>query len=147
MAAGSCSNDGRRVRRLRRDGRQATGRPRANWFTVNEIPCFIGKGYGDGYFAPGRQLDARSLNQAYHHALLAHGAAVAAVRAHGGSGARVGLVHNHLPAPPIPVIETDEHIAAARAEYAQTNHHLMAPVFLGAYPDEFLAGPDAPASP
>jgi beta-glucosidase len=116
----------------------------SNWFTVNEIPCFIGKGYGDGYFAPGRQLDARSLNQAYHHGLLAHGVAVTAVRAHGGAGARVGLVHNHLPAPPVPVIETDEHIAAARAEYVRTNNHLMAPLFLGAYPDEFLAGPDAP---
>jgi beta-glucosidase len=115
-----------------------------HWFTVNEIPCFIGKGYGDGYFAPGRELDARSLNQAYHHALLAHGAAVAAVRAQGGAGARVGLVHNHLPAPPIPVIETDIHIAAARALYARTNNHLMSPLFLGVYPDEILAGPDAP---
>ena len=24
-----------------------------HWFTVNEIPCFIGNGYGNGYFAPG----------------------------------------------------------------------------------------------
>jgi beta-glucosidase len=115
-----------------------------NWFTVNEIPCFIGKGYGDGYFAPGRLLDARSLNQAYHHALLAHSAVVASVRAYASSAARVGLVHNHLPAPPIPVIETEEHIAAARALYARTNQHLMAPVFLGAYPDELLDSPDAP---
>ena len=44
-----------------------------NWFTVNEIPCFIGNGYGNGYFAPGKQVGARELNQAYHHALLAHG--------------------------------------------------------------------------
>jgi beta-glucosidase len=32
-------------------------------------------------------------------------------------GSRVGLVHNHLPAPPIPVTETDADIAAAQAEY------------------------------
>jgi beta-glucosidase len=117
------------------------------WFTVNEIPCFIGKGYGDGYFAPGRQVSPRELNQAYHHALLAHGYAVAAVRGLGGPGAAVGLVHNHLPAPPIPATETEADIAAAREYYLRTNRHLMSPVFLGRYDEVFLreAGPDAPA--
>ncbi len=119
-----------------------------HWFTVNEIPCFIGKGYGDGYFAPGRTVDAKSLYQAYHHALLAHGLGVAAVRAHGGSNAVVGLVHNHLPAPPIPAIETQDDIAAARAVYEQTNRRLMEPLFHGSYSDAFLdeAGPDAPVA-
>jgi beta-glucosidase len=116
------------------------------WFTVNEIPCFIGKGYGDGEFAPGRQVDAKRLNQAYHHALLAHGYAVAAVRAFGGPEAQVGLVHNHLPAPPIPVTETEADIQAARLDYERTNCSLMGPVFQGCYPDAFLdeAGADAP---
>jgi beta-glucosidase len=56
------------------------------------------------------------------------------------------LVHNHLPAPQIPVVETEPEIAAARAEYERTNGQLMGPVFLGHYPDEFLraAGADAP---
>ena len=87
-----------------------------------------------------------SLNQAYHHALLAHGRGVEAVRSLGTPGSRVGLVHNHLPAPPIPVTETDADIAAARAEYERTNGQLMGPVFLGDYPDAFLrdAGADAP---
>lgn len=118
----------------------------ANWFTVNEIPCFIGNGYGTGYFAPGRKVNARELNQAYHHALLAHGHGVEAVRSWGGPGARVGLVHNHLPAPPIPVTETEPDIAAARVEYERTNRQLMAPVFLGHYSEAFLleAGADAP---
>jgi beta-glucosidase len=117
-----------------------------HWFTLNEMPCFIGKGYGDGEFAPGRRESARVLNQAYHHALLAHGHGVAAVRALGGPGTKVGLVHNHLPPPPIPATETEADIAAARAEYERTNRHLMAPVFLGHYAEEFLreAGPDAP---
>lgn len=117
------------------------------WFTVNEIPCFIGKGYGDGYFAPGKQVAPRELNQAYHHALLAHGHAVTTVRGLGGPGAIVGLVHNHLPAPPIPVTETEADIAAASEYYRRTNRHLMAPVFLGHYDEAFLrgAGPDAPA--
>jgi beta-glucosidase len=117
-----------------------------NWFTVNEIPCFIGNGYGNGYFAPGRRVSPSELNQAYHHALLAHGCGVEAVRSHAMPGARVGLVHNHLPAPPIPVTETEADIVAARAEYARTNGQLMAPVFLGHYPESFLreAGADAP---
>ena len=31
-----------------------------HWFTVNEIPCFIGNGYGNGYFAPGLQVGAQA---------------------------------------------------------------------------------------
>jgi beta-glucosidase len=117
-----------------------------HWFTVNEIPCFIGNGYGNGYFAPGKQVDTRALNQAYHHALLAHGYGVAAVRCYGGPEAQVGLVHNHLPAPPIPVTETAADVAAARNYYDETNRQLMGPVFLGHYPEAFLreAGADAP---
>ena len=53
-----------------------------HWFTVNEIPCFIGNGYGNGSFAPGLAVGPKRLNQGYHHALLAHGHGVAAVRAH-----------------------------------------------------------------
>ena len=117
-----------------------------DWFTVNEIPCFIGNGYGNGTFAPGRREAERGLNQAFHHGLLAHGHAVAAVRARGGIGARVGLVHNHLPPPQIPVAETEADIAAARGEYERTNRQLMGPVFLGHYPEAFLreAGNAAP---
>jgi beta-glucosidase len=117
-----------------------------HWFTVNEIPCFIGYGYGDGRFAPGRIVDGKSLNQAYHHALLAHGSGVRAVRDHGGTGAVVGLVHNHLPAPPIPVIETEDDIDAARAVYERENRHLMEALFRGRYADAFLdeEGDDAP---
>jgi len=117
-----------------------------NWFTVNEIPCFIGNGYENGYFAPGRREPSKLVNQGYHYALLAHGHGVAAVRAFAAAGARVGLVHNHLPPPPIPVCEVEADIAAARIRYEQTNCQLMGPLFWGTYPDAFLeeAGDDAP---
>jgi len=117
------------------------------WFSVNEIPCFVGFGYGGGNFAPGRREPARVLNQAYHHAILAHGHAVAAVRAFGKPGSEVGLVQNFLPPPPIPVTETEANIAAAKAEYERTNGQLMGPIFRGRYPDAFLraAGADAPS--
>src|SRR5262249_33159028 len=108
-----------------------------HWFTVNEIPCFIGNGYGNGTFAPGLQVGAKRLKQEYHHALLAHGQGVAVVRAQGGPGATVGLVHNPLPPPQIPVAETAAECAAARALYGRTNAQLMGPVFQGRYPDAF----------
>ncbi len=118
----------------------------SRWFTVNEIPCFIGNGYDNGYFAPGRRESRAVVNQAYHHALLAHGHAVRAVREHVGGHPVVGLVQNHLPAPQLPVTETEADIAAARTLYERTNRQLMAPVFLGHYTDEFLRdeGANAP---
>ena len=116
------------------------------WFTLNEIPCFIGYGYGSGLFAPGRREPAKVLNQAYHHALLAHGRGVSVVRSFGKAGSQVGRAHNHLPPPPIPVTETEADIGAAKAEYERTNGQIMAPLFLGQYADAFLeaAGKDAP---
>ena len=112
-----------------------------NWFTLNEMPCFIGLGYGTGIHAPGRTESKQLVNQGYHHALLAHGRAVEIVRAN-VPNARVGLVHN--PPTPIPVIETPEHIEAAKINYERVNGPLMAPIFRGAYPDWLMESPDAP---
>ena len=112
-----------------------------NWFTLNEMPCFIGLGYEQGIHAPGRTEAKKLVNQGYHHALLAHGRAVEIVRANVPDG-KVGLVHN--PPTPIPVIETPEHIEAARQNYERTNGPLMMPVYRGCYPDWFMQSPDAP---
>lgn len=112
-----------------------------HWFTLNEMPCFIGLGYETGIHAPGRQESKQLVNQGYHHALLAHGRAVLIVRANVPEG-RVGLVHN--PPTPIPAIETEEHIEAARQNYERVNGPLMAPIFRGQYPDWFMELPDAP---
>ena len=112
-----------------------------NWFTLNEMPCFIGLGYETGIHAPGRREAKQLVNQGYHHALLAHGRAVEIVRAN-VAGSHVGLVHN--PPTPLPVIETPEHIEAAKINYERANGALMAPVFRGHYPDWLLNSPDAP---
>ena len=116
----------------------------SRWFTLNEMPCFIGLSYETGIHAPGRRESPQIVNQAYHHALIAHGLGVAAVREHGGLDAQVGLVHN--PATPLPVTETDEDIAAARANYKSVTDQLMTPIYRGGYGDIFLeaAGADAP---
>ncbi len=50
-------------------------------FTVNEMQTFVEQGYGTGNFAPGLKLPPGRLNQVRHHAVLAHGLAVQAVRA------------------------------------------------------------------
>ena len=107
-----------------------------HWMTLNEIPCFIGKGYGLGDHAPGAKESPKMLNQCYHHALLAHGSAVKAVREHGGREAGVGLVHN--PEIPVPVTETEKDIAAARMLYARKTAQILGPVFTGSYPSEWL---------
>ncbi len=107
-----------------------------NWITVNEIPCFIGMGYGTGEHAPGARENAAVVAQAYHHALLAHGHAVRAVREHGGRNARVGLTHN--PEIGLPVTETPRDTAAAQTWTEQRNWHLLAPVFRGQYPAVYL---------
>lgn len=115
-----------------------------HWFTLNEMPCFIGLGYKNGIHAPGRRENEQLVNQGYHHALLAHGHAVRAVREFGGNSARVGMVHN--PPTPLPVTETTGDMAAARTLYQEENGQLMAPLFLGHYPEDFLlrAGENAP---
>jgi beta-glucosidase len=107
-----------------------------HWVTLNEIPCFIGLSYQRGIHAPGARESNRVVNQAYHHALLAHGYGVGAVRECGGRGARVGLVHN--PDVPIPVTETPRDIAAAEKLFAQGNSHILAPIYLGRYPTDYL---------
>ncbi|HUG11788.1 MAG TPA: GH1 family beta-glucosidase [Opitutaceae bacterium] len=108
-----------------------------NWISLNEIRCFTELAYGTGGRAPGLRVDAGTLNQIYHHALLAHGHAVRAVRAHGGAGARVGLTDNSDVC--IPVTEEPTDIAAAREWYRRRNVHLLGAIYGGGYSDEYLA--------
>ncbi|MEO6004785.1 MAG: GH1 family beta-glucosidase [Opitutus sp.] len=115
-----------------------------HWITLNEIPCFIGLSYQRGVHAPGAKESQRVVSQAYHHALLAHGYGVGAVREWGGRGARVGLVHN--PDVPIPVTETAPDIAAAETLFTAGCAHILAPIYHGRYPASYLAklGADRP---
>lgn len=106
------------------------------WITVNEIPCFIGMGYRSGEHAPGAHESPQVVAQAFHHALLAHGHALRAVREFGGRGAQVGLTHN--PDVSMPVTETTADIAAAQQHTEERNWHLLGPVFRGRYPTAYL---------
>src|SRR5262249_53897012 len=94
-----------------------------HFFTINEFRSFVEGGYqgfdvqvGGGRTvhlggAPGLQLSNGELNQVRHHAVLGHGLAVQAIRAHGRAGTKVGFAENMLTA--VPVIESPEYVKAA----------------------------------
>jgi len=116
-----------------------------NWITLNEIPCFTSLAYGgDLDKAPGIVETPKMVNQTVHHAVLAHGHGVRAVREHGGRGARVGLTDNSSIF--IPIEETERDIAAARRAFAQTNAPILGVISTGSYSPDFLraCGADRP---
>lgn len=114
------------------------------WITLNEIRCFTTLAYGVGSKAPGRKESDAVVNQTVHHALIAHGHAVRAVREHGGPGATVGLTDNCDVC--VPVTETPHDIAAAKAWFAERNAHILGAMHGKGYASEYLerVGADAP---
>jgi beta-glucosidase len=107
-----------------------------NWITLNEIFCFTTLGYGGGDKAPRTNEGAAIVNQTYHHALICHGHGVRAVREHGGRGARVGLTDNSQVT--VPLSETPEDIAAARALFIEKNTRILEPIYRGRYSPAYL---------
>ena len=114
-----------------------------NWMTLNEPQVFIGAGHHEGRHAPGDRLRFDEVLLAGHHALLAHGRSVQAIRAASPRPARIGFAPVGLSK--IPASDGAADLAAARvaafavnAETAWTNSWWMDPVFLGAYPEEGL---------
>ena len=115
-----------------------------NWFTINEFVCFTDLGYRQTQFPPALILPPQQANQVRHHAVLAHGLAVSALRSHANRPIRVGLAENAQI--PVPVIETAEHIEASRKAIRVLNAPFLTAVLEGRYLEAYLAqcGPDAP---
>jgi len=115
-----------------------------HWMTMNEMASFIDLGYGSGIHAPGLKLGKQKLAQARHHAVLAHGLAVGAIRASAGKGARVGSAENAEAV--IPAFNAPEHIAAAKKAYVEVNASYLTVMHTGKYTDAYLRtlGADAP---
>jgi beta-glucosidase len=90
------------------------------------------------------QLEPAELNQVRHHAVLAHGMAVQAIRAKGKMGTKVGPAEVIQAA--VPLIETPEHIRAAEAATRHANAPFLTVMLEGRYTDQYLAeaGKDAP---
>ena len=101
-------------------------------------------GHGTGHLAPGLKLPPGRLNQVRHHAVLAHGLAVQAIRERAAPGTQVGPAENITSG--VPVIETPEHIAAAEQFTREANAGYLTVMLEGRYTDAFLAaaGADAP---
>ncbi|MEO7277920.1 MAG: GH1 family beta-glucosidase [Sphingomicrobium sp.] len=112
--------------------------------TVNEIRCFTDLGHQVGIHAPGLKLPPAEVNQVRHHGVLAHGLGVQAIRAHAKAGTRVGLADNTSFY--VPVIDTPEHIAAAKKATREKNAMFLTAIMEGRYIDEYLKqeGANAP---
>lgn len=102
-----------------------------HWITLNETGCFTRLAYGGTIRPPALNEPEQIINQSYHHALLAHGHGVRAVREHGRRGATVGITDDSRI--PIPVIETEANIAAARAAFVADNIRVLDPIHCGHY--------------
>jgi beta-glucosidase len=123
-----------------------------NFMTLNEPQVFIGAGHFEGRHAPGDQLRFREVLRAGHHALLAHGKGVQAIRAAAKKPPRVGFAP--VGQPKLPATDSRADIEAARkatfvANQRSTwiNSWWMDPVYLGEYPADGwrFFGPDVPS--
>jgi beta-glucosidase len=115
-----------------------------HFFTTNEFVCISDLGHKTGQFAPGLKLPPAQVNQVRHHAILAHGLGVQAIRANAKAGTEVGLAENANVY--VPVIESPEHIEAARRATRDGNAQFLTAVLEGKYTDAYLAreGANAP---
>ncbi len=116
----------------------------SDWFTINEFVCVTDMGYHVGAFAPGLQLPRRERNQVRHHALLAHGWGLQAMRAAAPRRLRIGIAENMQAC--VPVFESEAHVAAARTAMRLENAAFLTAVMEGGYDPHYLTteGADAP---
>ena len=111
-----------------------------HWMTLNEPQVFIYLGHGIGLHAPGLKHPMPDLLRMTHHALLAHGKAVQALRANARQPLRIGIA----PASVIrfPVSDTPADVQAAREatfrvdeDNLWNNAWYLDPIILGKYPE------------
>jgi beta-glucosidase len=125
-----------------------------HFFTINEFRSFTEAGYRGFevpgpvprtvFLAPGLKLPPGEVNQVRHHAVLAHGLAVQAIRAKAKPGTKVGPAENIETA--VPLIEGPEHIKAAEMATRERNAPFLTVMLEGKYTETYLkeAGKDAP---
>jgi beta-glucosidase len=126
-----------------------------HFFTINEFYSFVDVGHSriesevGGKkvaieLAPGLKLPPAELNQVRHHAVLAHGLSVQAIRAAGRAGTQCGPADNVSTA--VPAIATPEHTRAAELATRELNAPYLTVILEGQYTDAYLTarGQDAP---
>jgi len=115
-----------------------------HFMTLNEIRTFTGNGYRWGNHAPGLKLNDRDFAQLNHHAVLAHGLGVQAIRAAAKQGTLIGLAEN--PSAITPVMDSPANVAAAALAMREENAPYLTAILEGRYTDAYLAklGSDQP---
>ena len=113
---------------------EALGSDVDKWITLNEPWCSAWLGYGSGHHAPGKQDIGLAL-AAHHHLLVAHGEAMAAIRA-AAPGVQVGISLNLQPI--WPASDHPDDVAAAYRVDGNRNRLYTGPIFEGAYPVDML---------
>lgn len=124
-------------------------------FTLNELQNFVDMGHRGTSIvvqgreqrielAPGLQLSTREVNQVAHHAVLAHGLSVQAMRASGPRDLQIGPADVLFAA--VPISDTPENVRAAEAATRIYNDRFLDVMLTGKYSDAYLAsaGADAP---
>ncbi len=116
----------------------------SHFMTLNEMRSFVELGYGNGIHAPGLKVGPKALAQVAHHAVLAHGLGLQAIRANSKAGTLVGIADNATAC--TPVFDSPEHVAAAHKAMRLENAMFLAPIMDGKYPELYLKrlGADAP---
>lgn len=99
------------------------------WVTLNEPWCSSMLGYGTGAHAPGRR-DHRAAVAAAHHLTLAHGLAVARIRAR-SAGARLGIAN--IVTDVVAASGSPKDRAAAVRVDAASNRLFLDPIYSGEY--------------
>ncbi len=122
-----------------------------HWMTLNEPQCFISLGHYQGNHAPGDRVAFPQALQAAHHALLAHGKAVQAIRAGSVRPAQVGYAPvgvSFIPASaePADIEAARKRTFMVKPESFWSNTWWSDPIFFGHYPEDGLAlfGKNAP---
>lgn len=126
-----------------------------HFFTLNESQSFVDMGYHGvdlvvqgkplrTELAPGLKLGTGALNQVAHHAMLAHGLGVQAIRAAGNRGTKVGPAEVLFTA--VPIVDAPEHVKAAETATRELNARFLNVMLTGKYTDQYLkeAGEHAP---
>ncbi|WP_051389974.1 GH1 family beta-glucosidase [Bradyrhizobium sp. Ec3.3] len=120
-----------------------------HYFTINEFRSFVEAGYqvidvdvGGGKKvrlggAPGLTISDSELKQVRHHAVLGHGLAVQAIRAHSPAGTKVGFAENISVA--VPVIDAPAYVKAAEMVTRERNAGFMTVMLEGRYTEAYLA--------
>ena len=106
------------------------------WTTLNEPWCSAFLGYSGAHHAPGLQDNGNGAFRAAHHLMLAHGDAVAAMRAVDATKT-FGVTVNLYAVDPASAAPAD--VAAAAVVDGQHNRLWLDPLLLGTYPDDMLA--------